>query len=411
MWIRDDGERMYGEKVEKHIGVLDGIRAFSIILVVWFHFWEQSWLTPYININSVWTKYLGITSIELASYVRYGFTFVDMLILLSAFCNFYPYARALILGEEWPSTREFYYKRAVRIIPSYLLSVLVILFLFVLPNGIYKDSVYMWKDILTTFTFTRGLFLETLFSSQINGVLWTVQVEVLYYILLPFIAKLFKRFPTMTYLAMMLLGIVFVNYVIIQYPGAERGYANHMLTYMGVYANGILLSILTVTWKKSGAENRYTKLAATILSFFCIVWFRDILKEYRQAEALFVAQLKLRIPQSFLFSGFIFFTICACDGWKKIFSNKVTRFVCLISYNLYIWHQFIAFKLKEFRIPYWEGEIPPNMTGDTVWQWRYQILIILTSVITAIIVTYMFEIPIKKYCEKIKKQGGKREKQ
>ncbi len=125
MWIRNDGECMYGETVEKHIGVLDGIRAFSIILVVWFHFWEQSWLTPYININSVWTKYLGITSIELASYVRYGFTFVDMLILLSAFCNFYPYARALILGEEWPSTREFYIKRAVRIIPWYLLSVLV----------------------------------------------------------------------------------------------------------------------------------------------------------------------------------------------------------------------------------------------------------------------------------------------
>lgn len=393
---------MHEEKVEWHIGVLDGIRAFSIILVVWYHFWQQSWLTPYIKLNFGLLKYFGITKIELDSYVRYGFTFVDMLILLSAFCNFYPYARAIILGEEWPSAKEFYFKRLVRIVPSYVLNVFVVLFIFVLPSGTYKSTAFMWKDILTTFTFTRGVFPDTFLSSQINGVLWTVQLEVLYYILLPFIARLFKKFPTLTYLAMMLLSVFSVNYILIHHSGAERGYVNHAFTFMGVYANGILLSVLMVIWKKSGIENQYTKFAATIFAFFSIICFRKILLGYRQAEVLSVAQLRLRIPQSFLFSVFLFSSVCAYDGWKKIFSNAATQFACQISYNLYIWHQFLAVKLKEYKIPYWSGEKPPNMTGDKVWQWKYQILMIMVSVMAAIAATYLFEIPIREYCEKLK---------
>ena len=79
-------------RIENRIGVLDGIRAIAIGMVVWFHFWQQTWLTPYLRIPTEYTKYIGITEINLAGWVRYGFVFVDMMILLSAFCNFYPYA-------------------------------------------------------------------------------------------------------------------------------------------------------------------------------------------------------------------------------------------------------------------------------------------------------------------------------
>ena len=77
-------------KLESRIGVLDGIRAIAIGMVVWFHFWQQTWLTPYLNIPVKYTKYIGITEFNLAGWVRDGFIFVDMIILLSAFCNFYP---------------------------------------------------------------------------------------------------------------------------------------------------------------------------------------------------------------------------------------------------------------------------------------------------------------------------------
>ena len=40
------------EQIEKHIAVLDGIRAIAVVMVVWFHFWQQTWLTPYINFDN-----------------------------------------------------------------------------------------------------------------------------------------------------------------------------------------------------------------------------------------------------------------------------------------------------------------------------------------------------------------------
>ena len=43
-------------RIENRIGVLDGIRAIAIGMVVWFHFWQQTWLTPYLRIPTEYNK-------------------------------------------------------------------------------------------------------------------------------------------------------------------------------------------------------------------------------------------------------------------------------------------------------------------------------------------------------------------
>ena len=105
--------------VQKHIDVLDGIRAVAIVLVVWYHVWQQTWLTPYIVFDNKITKYFGISNINLATFVRYGAEFADMLILLSALSNFYPYARSILFGVDIPREKlerfildSRYYSRA-----------------------------------------------------------------------------------------------------------------------------------------------------------------------------------------------------------------------------------------------------------------------------------------------------------
>ena len=30
----------------QHVGVLDGIRSLGVLIVLWFHFWQQTWLMP-----------------------------------------------------------------------------------------------------------------------------------------------------------------------------------------------------------------------------------------------------------------------------------------------------------------------------------------------------------------------------
>lgn len=384
-------------KIEKRIGVLDGIRAIAIGIVVWFHFWQQTWLTPYIKLPVKYTRFIGITEINLAGWIRYGFLFVDMMILLSAFCNFYPYARSIVLGEEWPDTKTFYVKRAARILPSYYFILLVQLFCYILPEHKYQDVGFLSKDIITHIFCIAPNWTDTFKLTAFNGVLWTVQMEVIYYLALPWIAKLFRRWTAATYSLMILTSVVSTAVIINCFGGREGNYVNNILTFMGVYANGMLCCMLYLMWKKSVAENKYSRMAGTVVSILCIFLINDIVHQYGGEKDISVVQLQTRLLQSFLFSLFILSTACAGKYYQKIYSNRVMRLFCRFSYNLYLWHQWIAVWLKEKRIPYWSGDTPPNMTGDRVWQWKYQILILIVSAAVAVGVTYAVEIPASRY--------------
>ena len=86
---------------------LNGLRVLLVFIVSWYHFWQQSWLTP--SIGSYSLDYL----------LRAGYMPVDGTILLSGFLLFLPYARAMLLGEAVPNTKQFYQRRIMRIVPSY----------------------------------------------------------------------------------------------------------------------------------------------------------------------------------------------------------------------------------------------------------------------------------------------------
>lgn len=65
---------------------LNGLRVLLVFIVSWYHFWQQSWLTP--SIGSYSLDYL----------LRAGYMPVDGTILLSGFLLFLPYARAMLLA-------------------------------------------------------------------------------------------------------------------------------------------------------------------------------------------------------------------------------------------------------------------------------------------------------------------------
>ena len=74
----------------RRIPELDGLRVILVFIVSWYHFWQQSWLTPY----------AGRVSLDFL--VRSGYMPVDGTILLSAFLLFLPYARAMFEGDPIP---------------------------------------------------------------------------------------------------------------------------------------------------------------------------------------------------------------------------------------------------------------------------------------------------------------------
>lgn len=388
---RADASKAYGAEADRHIDVLDGVRAFAVVFVAWFHFWQQSWLTPSVGFHGGLSIYFGLYGFGVERFVRHGYQFVDLLILLSAFCNFYPYARAILLQEPWPDTKAFYLKRAVRILPSYYLS-LIVMMVVMFAEGTAVNG-FFWNDLIAHVFCVAPFFPDTYLSTNFSAVLWTVQIEVLYYILLPWVAKLFRRWPGLTCMGLWGCGIVSANYIVNHRADAIRVTGNQMFTFAGCYANGMLLCMLYIILKKKHAENRYTRFVATALALFAI-WHLHRMMGLLGVENGQVVQLQQRFELSLVFSCFLIGLFFAVGWFQRLFANRIVRFIASISYNLYIWHQYLAVKCKVYRLPYWEGDTPPNMLGDRAWMWKYQILIIVVSVVVAVALTYGVEKPV-----------------
>ena len=66
-----------------HAAAGDLFRVICALMIGWYHIWQQSWLSPALRIGSV--------RVNLTPYVRAGYMFVDLMLLLSGFLLYLPF--------------------------------------------------------------------------------------------------------------------------------------------------------------------------------------------------------------------------------------------------------------------------------------------------------------------------------
>jgi len=394
----------------RHIDVLDGIRAFAILIVVWLHIWEQDWLTPFFETPAL--SFLRINHIALDWIPRTGYMMVNLIIFISGFCLYLPYARHTIYGEELPPLKLFLRKRIARIIPSYVFCVLAI-FLFNIITGAYSapdyvmsgDSTFMWKDLLTRLTFTFNLIPSIGGQTLLNGALWTVALEVQFYIIFPLLGKAFLKKPVITYSAMTLISFAYIFWI----NGKQNiiPFMHQLPSYLGIFANGFAGALIFTGITKSLKRNKYLAILSTLTSVTCIYLYYLMMEALKNAMYSQKWQVHYRYHLSILCIVFVIATAYSLPFYRKIFSNKVAVFFSTISFNLYMWHQFIGGALKKHKIPYYP-DYPdgrgPNEVGDKSWMWGHFILSIVLSIIIATLVTYLLEKPVAKLILKQKQK-------
>lgn len=379
----------------RHIDVLDGIRALAVFGVLWFHFWQQSWIMPYIQ--TPFLARLGLPgTISLLFIPRAGFLLVDWLLFLSAFCLFLPYARAQMEQTPLPETRLFYKKRFARIVPSYFAAVLLIFFCVSIPSGAYRSVWDALGDLLPTLTFTQSFVPDVLIGTKINGVLWTAAIEMQFYLFFPFLATAFAKKPVWTYLAMLAVSVLYLRVFALGHPGSIRLTVNQLPAFFGVFANGMAFAFLFVLTGKHLKRNAQLSALALVGLIAGFMLLKSMMTAAPETNPVQIWQAENRFLLSLVFALITLSAALTFSGIRWLFSNRLMRFLSLISYNVYIWHQWIAVKLKEWRIPFWTGEKPPNMTGDVRWQWTYTALIFLATFALAIAATYLIERPAAK---------------
>ncbi|HEY7835606.1 MAG TPA: acyltransferase [Ktedonobacterales bacterium] len=155
------------------IASLDGVRAIACLTVMGYH------INLATSRSHIWPRgALPLVSAVLLS----GGAGVTLFFVLSGFLLFLPFARALLCARAWPATGLFYLRRALRILPAYYVS-LVLLVAFTQPQYWQPRR---WGDLLLFVALLQDSTPSTF--RAINGPYWTLSIEWQFYLLLPLLA-------------------------------------------------------------------------------------------------------------------------------------------------------------------------------------------------------------------------------
>ena len=368
----------------------DLLRVLSVYIVAWYHIWQQSWLNPVLKIGAVRLDFNPI--------VRTGYLMVDLLLMLSGFLLFLPYARASLEKSPFPKIGEYYKKRAARILPSYLFCIAIILFCFALPKGEYGSARHLWTDIWRHLTFTHNYDVLSYHNTRLNTALWTLAVEVQFYLIAPFVCRAFARHPFWTYLAMT--GAAFAYRFAYVLPMDDHAlYLNRLPAMLDVYANGMMGALIYATLCKYLKKNSWTAFAGTAVSALCLIVIYQLMRGQSWTSgnypALHIGQMTRRFPLSAAGALFVVSAGLGFNGWARLLSCRPVRWLSMISYNVYIWHAYAAVRMKEWHIPAYENALP-NQAGEQPWQLHYTLLSMAVAVALGALVTYLIEQPAAK---------------
>jgi peptidoglycan/LPS O-acetylase OafA/YrhL len=373
-----------GKSQKSNIAALDGVRGLACLSVVAYH------------ITLVTTQDLPLWNpTNLPSFVSAlafsGDTGVNLFFILSGFLLFMPYARAMLFEQNWPSIRNFYIRRALRILPAYYVSLFLMILLF-------RPEFMQPKRLGDLFMFLI-LFMDsspTAFKA-INGPFWTLAVEWQFYLLLPLlafgIALLVRRLRSpqgRLVLLALCLGAVMIWGIATRYIGvhltlhpSQTYHLPHTVIKWGLFffygvptsglhgkyledfAIGMLISALYIFGQQAGSNSIFKRffsrispllfLAGIACLMVMIAWKytqRDLTSwpifAHMQVLYMYIGEFNFGVGYGLCVAAILF----GANWLIRPFAWTPLRWIGLLSYGLYMWHLLLLESFTKYVVTY-----------------------------------------------------------
>ena len=382
------------DSIPGYLYALDGLRAVALLMIFFFHSWQQTWISFNIQLRP------GVYLFNLDLIQRFGYFAIDAFFVLSGFGLFYPIARSMFKEAEPVDWKTFFIKRLRRIYPAYVLMLLILLIFPVMSWGTTKEMAPL--ELFKHFG-SHLLFIHTFWDKTLGTTIstaWTMGIEVQFYVIFPLIARLFKKKPGWSFAGLLVVSQV-LRMITISSENTSMVMQARVWLYLDVFAWGMFAAWLVV-WIRNNIQKierlrgwmTAISAASVVLVWYLMQWQSKITMPQGMDTSVYF-RMGLR---PLLDGAFALFLVSACYSFRfweqKIWGNRFFVFLSTISYSFYLWHQNLYIFFKRVNIPY-SAQNP--VMGDRAAMDGLLLLCAAASLLIAAASTYLVELPIARY--------------
>jgi peptidoglycan/LPS O-acetylase OafA/YrhL len=291
----------------EYFAEIDGLRFIAIFSVVLFHI--TSTVKSY-TVDSLQDNVI------LGGIYKNGWQGVELFFVISGFIIGLPFAKHYFNGDRKVKLKSYFLRRVTRLEPPYFLA--LILFFFIQIIGHQITFSHSFPSLLASMIYSHNI----IFNNQnylIISVLWSLEVEIQFYILAIIFVRIFKL--NKFYRRFFLLLLIAITPIAHHYyfPSTPTIY-----TFLHFFFIGFLLVDLYL----DKSTRNFPKLLSIIIGFISLVsvlyinYKSNLLNEYIYIIGIFV------FYYSVLINGFA----------NKFFTNKYISVIGGMCYTIYLIH-------------------------------------------------------------------------
>ena len=371
--------------------VLDGLRAIAILLVIMMHSLRES-RTDEPN------QILPLLSFDLSSFAYNGWIGVYLFFVLSGFLI----GKQLISISDLPATPyrqsllRYFKVRFFRIAPAYYVTLpLLAIFQYVTLGHAETTSLGDYFSQHTNRLIVHLFFMHDYIPPPLAAYLWSLAVEIKFYIAAPFLMLLLFRLKTTKGRVIGLLSLatvlIFVRIItVLTIPETYHGHDSYFFLVQSrfhltldcllagmacalFWGDGKIRALIMVPVVANTLFFTGLFILIAVAGINCIVYPLNT-----PAEQIFIPT-KLAICFSMIMLGLL----GQCKGYK-FFENRVFGFIALISYSLYLTHGFCLWAQNEATQKLAQVELAQN-APLIYWLMTLPVFLVLSMLLATIL--------------------------
>lgn len=306
----------------KMVPELEGLRFLAIVPVVIQHFVER-WHRANPDNLSEFQKIV-------IEYCLGGGVGVFLFYSISGFILTMPFASRIVDNKPNPlgSLKLYFVRRLTRLEPPYIVIMLIVALSAYFLNKMTTNDILGY--FFTGITYSTNLIYHDF--NRLNPVIWSLEVEIQFYILAPFMAWLIFKVKQANHRTLLLLALIAFFIIMQQVTGISNGHNYLRYTILGqmqYFLIGILMVNFYLQHKlQPGSAQGMWSMAATIAIFSMIAfrWVDGYLKSF-----LFAALLML-----------LFIAAFRSDWFNRFMRQPWIMAIGGMCYTIYLVHLAIA---------------------------------------------------------------------